>query len=257
MRCENCGDENQSQGATACASCGAALPVVGTQPAQPPQSAPSTSGMAIASLVLAVLGFITFGLTGIVGVILGIVALSQIGRSSGRVVGNGLAVAGIIVGAFSLLFLVMAAAIMFPVFARAREAAKVSNCTTNLKEIGMGMQMYSNDYDGYLPRSQNWLDAMKPYVKNPSAYRCPSAKAPDMGYAFNAPLSGARTSTLEQDRVLCFDARGGRNAFGDKSILAARHRDGTANVVCADGHVTRWFASGQPSQQKDQPPAKF
>jgi len=43
------------------------------------------------------------------------------------------------------------AAILFPVFARARESARRASCTSNLKQIALGMMMYSQDYDETLP----------------------------------------------------------------------------------------------------------
>jgi prepilin-type N-terminal cleavage/methylation domain-containing protein len=45
------------------------------------------------------------------------------------------------------------AAILFPVFARARDAARKSNCTNNLKNCAVALQLYWNDYDGTLPSS--------------------------------------------------------------------------------------------------------
>jgi len=45
------------------------------------------------------------------------------------------------------------AAILFPVFARAREAARKANCQNNLKECAVALQLYWNDYDGTLPSS--------------------------------------------------------------------------------------------------------
>jgi len=47
------------------------------------------------------------------------------------------------------------AAILFPVFARAREAARKSTCQSNMKEIAMALQTYWNDYDATLPSSYN------------------------------------------------------------------------------------------------------
>lgn len=66
------------------------------------------------------------------------------------------------------------AAILFPVFARAREKARQTTCLSNLKQIGMGMSMYVNDYDETFPWSHNpkgpvatkgWYDLLEPYVK--------------------------------------------------------------------------------------------
>ena len=43
------------------------------------------------------------------------------------------------------------AAILFPVFARAREKARMASCQSNLKQIGLSMLMYAQDYDEVLP----------------------------------------------------------------------------------------------------------
>ncbi|HPT96231.1 MAG TPA: DUF1559 domain-containing protein [Armatimonadota bacterium] len=75
------------------------------------------------------------------------------------------------------------AAILFPVFARARENARKSNCQSNLKQIGTGVMMYVQDFDEYMPFSwqisndQNgriWPDAILPYIKNTGVFNCPS-----------------------------------------------------------------------------------
>ncbi|MEA3247521.1 MAG: prepilin-type N-terminal cleavage/methylation domain-containing protein, partial [Gemmatimonadota bacterium] len=49
------------------------------------------------------------------------------------------------------------AAILFPVFARAREKANITACLNNLKQIGTGFAMYRSDYDGMMP--PNWFEA--------------------------------------------------------------------------------------------------
>jgi len=78
------------------------------------------------------------------------------------------------------------AAILFPVFARARENARRASCLSNLKQIGLGMMMYSQDFDEHLvsyslayPRpigSGNilWIDMIQPYVKSVQVLNCPS-----------------------------------------------------------------------------------
>src|ERR1043166_6645950 len=53
------------------------------------------------------------------------------------------------------------AAILFPVFAQARESARTTACLSNLKQIGMSIRMYSQDYDDNFPMgtysgSRNW-----------------------------------------------------------------------------------------------------
>lgn len=77
------------------------------------------------------------------------------------------------------------AAILFPVFAKAREKARQSACLSNLKQIGTGIMMYSQDYDETLcpletgtcgtANSFGWADIVLPYVKNVAVFNCPSS----------------------------------------------------------------------------------
>lgn len=62
------------------------------------------------------------------------------------------------------------AAILFPVFAQAKEAAKKSACLSNLKQIGMAVQMYLNDSDGLLPDRRDLKAAtFKPWTTWPTS----------------------------------------------------------------------------------------
>ena len=67
------------------------------------------------------------------------------------------------------------AAILFPVFARARENARRSSCMSNMKQIGLGVMQYLQDYDErYMPEHDEWVDAVQPYIKSTQIFRCPS-----------------------------------------------------------------------------------
>lgn len=76
------------------------------------------------------------------------------------------------------------AAILFPVFAKARENARKISCLSNLKQIGIGLVQYGQDYDGYMPGSQqnvtggtiSWPTIMQPYIKNEQVFVCPSGE---------------------------------------------------------------------------------
>ena len=94
------------------------------------------------------------------------------------------------------------AAILFPVFARARENARKSACQSNLKQIGLACGMYSQDYDGRLPRNctsfsltgclapgWDWMEVTQPYVKNWGVYTCPSVDAYISGCTYAIPRS--------------------------------------------------------------------
>lgn len=89
------------------------------------------------------------------------------------------------------------AAILFPVFARARENARRARCMSNLKQFGMGLMMYVQDYDETYPPNQTvdlgieppggrwlgststawvWEQLLQPYIKSVQIFTCPSGK---------------------------------------------------------------------------------
>ena len=75
------------------------------------------------------------------------------------------------------------AAILFPVFAQARERARAASCLSNTKQIGLATQMYSQDYDEKLVSyyygggvSYYWTYVLYPYTKNWQLFVCPSAR---------------------------------------------------------------------------------
>ncbi|MBI3922236.1 MAG: DUF1559 domain-containing protein [Armatimonadetes bacterium] len=76
------------------------------------------------------------------------------------------------------------AAILFPVFARAREKARQTVCLSNVKQVTLAVLMYAEDYEDTLPRVclralgpsswESWADVVQPYAKNAHVFRCPS-----------------------------------------------------------------------------------
>ena len=78
------------------------------------------------------------------------------------------------------------AAILFPVFGRARENARRASCQSNLKQVGLGLQMYIQDYDGRVPICNDnstpdpdddtgyWWIKIFAYTKNDQVFVCPS-----------------------------------------------------------------------------------
>src|SRR5262245_36750762 len=82
------------------------------------------------------------------------------------------------------------AAILFPVFAQARDKARQASCSMNLKQLGQAMIMYSQDFDEKIPSllttapwhprarpsdgSLGWPWLIEPYVKNEQVFICPS-----------------------------------------------------------------------------------
>ena len=82
------------------------------------------------------------------------------------------------------------AAILFPVFAKAREKARQASCLSNMKQIGLAFVAYVQDYDGMMPDTlmgrdlcgatasfppcHAWPEIIDPYVKNTQVFKCPS-----------------------------------------------------------------------------------
>src|ERR1035438_4951515 len=76
------------------------------------------------------------------------------------------------------------AAILFPVFAKAREKARTASCSNNCKQIGLAFIQYVQDYDEHYPPYDNdtggavprygWELLIQPYIKNTQAFHCPS-----------------------------------------------------------------------------------
>jgi len=99
------------------------------------------------------------------------------------------------------------ASILFPVFGRARENARRSSCMSNLKQIGLGVMQYTQDYDEKLPRQSygcpiapgtgngipdcpRWMDVIFPYIKSEQLFTCPSASA---NHLFKLTTNGRNT----------------------------------------------------------------
>ncbi|HEX8462973.1 MAG TPA: DUF1559 domain-containing protein [Abditibacterium sp.] len=73
------------------------------------------------------------------------------------------------------------ASILFPVFGRARENARRSSCQSNLKQIGLGLIQYTQDYDEAYPQAadrqgeyKGWIQHVQPYIKSYQLFQCPS-----------------------------------------------------------------------------------
>lgn len=120
------------------------------------------------------------------------------------------------------------AAILFPVFARAREKARQASCQSNVKQLALGWLMYAQDYDEMLPNcspsayagtlpadptNRNfWRYQIQPYIKNWQVFNCPSQTAGNMAdinvqgldaYGLNGHLSGVSLGRLRQPADLC------------------------------------------------------
>ncbi len=103
------------------------------------------------------------------------------------------------------------AAILFPVFAKAREKARQITCASNEKQLGLGFLQYTQDYDESLPTThfgnpQGWAGQIYPYVKSTGIYKCPDdptqpvtsggVTAVPVSYSLNGALQGPGNSGM-------------------------------------------------------------
>jgi prepilin-type N-terminal cleavage/methylation domain-containing protein/prepilin-type processing-associated H-X9-DG protein len=111
------------------------------------------------------------------------------------------------------------AAILFPVFAQAREKARQTTCLGNVKQVGLALQMYAQDWDETLPHSAtlevrdfnapgappNFLGSLTPYTRNTGIFVCPSSvNASAVGYPAkqNDPTAHSNTNYMGNAVVL-------------------------------------------------------
>ncbi|MEN6305791.1 MAG: DUF1559 domain-containing protein [Armatimonadia bacterium] len=162
------------------------------------------------------------------------------------------------------------AAILFPVFAKAREKARQSSCLSNVKQIALGFIQYAQDYDEMFPAGgavagdvavwpngttgpNYWPARVFPYVKNTQVFNCPSATF-NWGGAFtsatpigmNASLMPCALGTIvyPAQTMMLADTAGSAsyvflNSYRTDRWMSPRHNDG-ANIGFVDGHA-KWM----------------
>jgi prepilin-type processing-associated H-X9-DG protein len=151
----------------------------------------------------------------------------------------------------SLLSIPILAAVLFPVFATARERAREISCLSNVKQEGTAFLMYVQDYDERFPPAVSWMDTNMPYVKSEMVLHCPTvSKFSDAsyGYAFSADLSRKELAKIKSPNttVMEYDSSNlNRNATDAVTSLPSppRHMKSN-NRSYADGHAKR---DAQPS----------
>ncbi|MGD9498710.1 MAG: DUF1559 domain-containing protein [Armatimonadota bacterium] len=168
------------------------------------------------------------------------------------------------------------AAILFPVFAKAREKARQTSCLNNCKQLGLAFMMYAQDYDEVLVPLANgnyvyqWYELIEPYLKNTQVLICPSKRQYGYGLSFyniaeddgfGTPGKGAALASIEQPadalmftetednltgayRYYVYSLRLYAHGVGGQPyncIAAPGRHNGGNNVGFCDGHV-KWIS---------------
>lgn len=148
------------------------------------------------------------------------------------------------------------AAILFPVFAQARESARQTACTSNIKQIGIGLKMYQQDYDETYPPSQlpssgpnvSWPTMMQPYIKNAQVFICPST-SPSAAVQVDRtlmPIGPFRTYCGQTRRGVSF----GVDTAGDGTSMPpflVNNLSYGRNLIPTNGWRTAGFTGGNKS----------
>ena len=113
------------------------------------------------------------------------------------------------------------AAILFPVFAQARAKARSIACLSNFKQIGIGLAMYTQDYDETYPVCNmtykaaddfaawgSWMQEVQPYIKSTQIYNCPDALRDD-----TVVINGADGSATGAITVPVYQIGGSEGVF--------------------------------------------
>lgn len=168
------------------------------------------------------------------------------------------------------------AAILFPVFARAREKARQASCLSNVKQMTLAVTMYAQDYDETLPLAiggpamthlQSIFELLQPYQRNRQIERCPSDRtgainfsAEGLGrYSYSAnvalfayqlpvmppqPVIGLAQVPRPTHTLTIYDGLDTSTTPGAHILMAAYRHNGGANAGFLDGHA-KWHAEGR------------
>jgi prepilin-type N-terminal cleavage/methylation domain-containing protein/prepilin-type processing-associated H-X9-DG protein len=178
-------------------------------------------------------------------------------------------------GAFTLIELLVVIAIiailaglLFPVFAQAREKGRQSYCLSNLRQMGMAMTLYTEDWEGFYPPviqrngrrpinfGVSWMQLISPYLKSQSVFIDLSSGYPNdplrnYGYAPSARSQGydAYVMTVDPWGVALWEGLGGFNGrpigFYQEEILSHNVTEvarPAETVLLCDHHRFEWGA---------------
>jgi len=132
---------------------------------------------------------------------------------------------------------------MTPMFERARAKAQQTSCLSNLKQLGLGFLMYTQEWDEKLP-GKDWVAATQPYLKNTQVLICPGRPEVKVGYVYNEAVMGASLKKIGNlaETVLVFEGEPieGKDFGGPERIAEGGYHNGGVNMVFADGHA-KWL----------------
>ncbi|MCK4647935.1 type II secretion system protein GspG [bacterium] len=175
MLCPKCGKEIEEE-SRFCKYCGEKL--AGEAVKEEITKQPKTSRLAIASPILGILFFVPFA--PLLAIIFGITALIKISKSKGEIKGEGLAIAGVVLGGLMIIFNILVLAIVLPRFMVCQRKADGAGAWADMDAMTTAMEMYYLDCDYYPSgkgkRATVGFDALVKNVENNDGWSGPYMK---------------------------------------------------------------------------------
>ncbi len=160
------------------------------------------------------------------------------------------------------------AAILFPVFARARENARRASCSSNVKQISLGLMQYTQDYDEKFPgwytdpdgggfvintADRGWTENIQPYLKSLQLYQCPSesttAPATGNGLGYSDYFINARIASTDPAGIAQPTAGGAALSSLDSPTLTIMAGDGGS--FNSENQMSNWpYNTADPGQYR-------
>jgi hypothetical protein len=201
---------------------------------------PPAEGLATGALVCGIIGLVGscvgFGaIVGLVGLILGIVALVKISGNPAEYGGKGKAIGGICTGALSIVMVPILIAALMPALSSAREQAKRTVCSANLRGIGQALYIYAqSERDGAFPeKGADWMARLTSNGNTTSRqFICPSTIATGGTTYHYVP---GYTTNSKPTQILVYED-------------PAAHQGEGGTVLYQDGHVP-WLPLAQPRKE--------
>ena len=154
------------------------------------------------------------------------------------------------------------AAILFPAFAKARESARRASCSSNLKQIGLGLLQYTQEYDEQMlpvvtdmsPATNEapWQVLIQPYLKSVDLFKCPSNSSPDFvqnsqAAGLKIPVSYVSNGCSSNPSDSCNTGFGGSTATGYVRPMAYKAPVSLASFVTPSSSILILETRGRQS----------
>jgi prepilin-type N-terminal cleavage/methylation domain-containing protein/prepilin-type processing-associated H-X9-DG protein len=137
------------------------------------------------------------------------------------------------------------AAILFPVFARVRESARRASCLSNMKQLGLAVEQYKQDFDGVYPFSRGfgktWIGIVQPYLKSTQVGVCPSApKNWPLSYTYNI-MFGYQPYTETGYSPTASEDCNGKPQFVHRGVRDSAVTEPSTTILSTEASINYWY----------------